>query len=327
MSYKLQLSHEKMDENFRKVATEQINKALGEIQANELGDDKKVHQLRKRFKKIRALLRMFRGSFGNYKKENRFFRDLGRKLSELRDAETRLHTLEKLQTDYEQEIKLKVFKKADDQLLDSKLNQIIAFGREEGDFDTIEESLKASLSRVKAWKLEKKGFESIEDGLLKTYSRARKNHKKIDGSSKPQDFHQWRKRAKYFRYQLKLLRNLWPEALNFERKAWHKLTDDLGDDHDLHVLAKAIKKMKDLNKKEKQLLMALSEAKHRDFRQKSFLLGNYLISEPPELKLKRFKNYWQASLTQKEAESEVDDSKVFPSTPKLLDSEPSYIDH
>jgi len=80
-------------------------------------------------------------------------------------------------------------------LLDSKLNQIIAFGREEGDFDTIEESLKASLSRVKAWKLEKKGFESIEDGLLKTYSRARKNHKKIDGSSKPQDFHQWRKRA------------------------------------------------------------------------------------------------------------------------------------
>jgi len=117
------------------------------------------------------------------------------------------------------------------------------------------------------------------------------------------------------------------KSLNFERKAWHKLTDDLGDDHDLHVLAKAIKKMKDLNKKEKQLLMALSEAKHRDFRQKSFLLGNYLISEPPELKLKRFKNYWQASLTQKEAESEVDDSKVFPSTPKLLDSEPSYIDH
>ncbi len=327
MSYKLQVSSGKIDESLQEVAKEQIKKALDEIQSSELSDDKKVHQLRKRFKKIRALLRVFRGSFPDYKKENKYFRDLGRKLSELRDAETRIQTLESLQNDYEKEIKLRVFRKAEDELLDGKLNHILAFSRKEGDFETIEDSLNSSLDRIKGWKLEKSGFDSIEEGLMKTYSRARKNHKKLDADSKPEDFHQWRKRAKYFRYQLKLLRNLWPEAMNFERKAWHQLTDDLGDDHDLHVLAGNIQKMKGLKKKEKQLLMSLIELKHREFRRKSFLLGNYLVSEALELKLKRLKKYWQASLTEEEIEPEVDDSKISPSTPKLLEKQPSYLNH
>jgi CHAD domain len=52
--------------------------------------------------------------------------------------------------------------------------------------------------------------------------------------------HEWRKQAKYLRYQLDLLRPLAPTALTPLAKTIDRLGDLLGDDHDLAVLRREV---------------------------------------------------------------------------------------
>src|SRR5262249_3257299 len=52
--------------------------------------------------------------------------------------------------------------------------------------------------------------------------------------------HEWRKRAKYARHHFELLRKVAPTALRPVAKAWSRLGDGLGDDHDLAVLRAAL---------------------------------------------------------------------------------------
>jgi CHAD domain-containing protein len=46
-------------------------------------------------------------------------------------------------------------------------------------------------------------------------------------------FHEWRKRAKCHRYQLRLLQDAWPGPLAAWRAEARELLDRLGEDHDL----------------------------------------------------------------------------------------------
>ncbi|MCB0855535.1 MAG: CHAD domain-containing protein, partial [Bacteroidetes bacterium] len=65
-----------------------------------------VHEARKSFKKIRAILRMVRDQIGkeNYQYENVWFRDAGRQISSLRDATALIETLEEIRNKYHDEI-------------------------------------------------------------------------------------------------------------------------------------------------------------------------------------------------------------------------------
>ncbi|MDJ0593815.1 MAG: CHAD domain-containing protein [Pleurocapsa sp. MO_226.B13] len=92
MTYRLQ-AHESLPQAINRIATEQIEKAIGELAATEeLGVDEAVHQARKRLKKTRAVIRLVRDRLGKetYKQANARFRDLGRTLAELRDSLVRI---------------------------------------------------------------------------------------------------------------------------------------------------------------------------------------------------------------------------------------------
>ena len=98
MTYRLQ-AHESLPQAINRIATEQIEKVIGELAATEeLGVDEAVHQARKRLKKTRAVIRLVRDRLGKetYKQANARFRDLGRTLAELRDSLVRIKTLDSL---------------------------------------------------------------------------------------------------------------------------------------------------------------------------------------------------------------------------------------
>ena len=63
----------------RRVAREQLSKAIREIEDRTLDTDSTVHQVRKRIKKLRGLLRIVRPGLGKvYKRENDSLRDAAR---------------------------------------------------------------------------------------------------------------------------------------------------------------------------------------------------------------------------------------------------------
>jgi hypothetical protein len=81
-----------------RVICEQLERARGEVADSELDRDACVHQVRKRCKKIRAVLKLVRDSFPDYRRGNRFFRDLARSLSDARDATVMVECLDGLRS-------------------------------------------------------------------------------------------------------------------------------------------------------------------------------------------------------------------------------------
>src|SRR6056297_1051257 len=96
MSYSVE-PEESVQETVIRVAREQIGKAVDEIEDEELDRHETVHQVRKRCKKLRGLVRVVRPAIGDaYDRENACFRDAARSLSSLRDAQSLIDTLDDL---------------------------------------------------------------------------------------------------------------------------------------------------------------------------------------------------------------------------------------
>jgi hypothetical protein len=79
-------------------------------------------------------------------------------------------------------------------------------------------------------------FSAVAGGLCKTYGRGRNALHAAYAEPSDESFHEFRKRAKYHWYHLRLLRRIWRDMLGVQREAADELSDLLGDDHDLAVL-------------------------------------------------------------------------------------------
>lgn len=75
MSYQLE-STEKLSTGLKRIVREQIDDAIHQLTDLPDGQAEAVHDVRKRFKKIRAVLRLVRDEIGSdvYKRENVFYR-------------------------------------------------------------------------------------------------------------------------------------------------------------------------------------------------------------------------------------------------------------
>lgn len=109
MSYYIQ-SHETLPTAITRIAQEQRQKAEAALKHKE-NRHAGIHKARKHFKKLRALMRLVRDELGAkaYKKQNVFYRDLGRRLSDLRDATSLLEALEMLHEEYGTFVKKQAF--------------------------------------------------------------------------------------------------------------------------------------------------------------------------------------------------------------------------
>lgn len=109
MGYRFEVG-EALSLNSRRVANEQLSKAITELDDADLDVDEKVHQIRKRCKKLRALLRLIRPALGNtYSIENKRFRNVARKISYVRDVQVLVETFDDLSKHYADQMKESAF--------------------------------------------------------------------------------------------------------------------------------------------------------------------------------------------------------------------------
>src|SRR5918999_3919048 len=97
MSRKYRLGEgEAVPEGVARIARGRIDHALDELCGkSDSSPEEAVHEARKDMKKLRALLRLVRGEVGDktYRRESDAFRDAGRELAGVRDADVMLATL------------------------------------------------------------------------------------------------------------------------------------------------------------------------------------------------------------------------------------------
>ena len=295
MSYQLK-TDEKVEQGIQRMVKEQADKAIEALENPEEDYHEAVHEARKRFKKIRALIRLVRSELGAvYQEENTAYRDLGRQLSDLRDCTSMMETIKRLKNKFH-DLEEEAFHKALHQL-DLKRTEQLNVLRDKALIREILKELRKAKKRVDAWNIKSKGSVAVAPNLEKVYKRGKNALDTAYREPTVENFHEWRKRVKYLRYHTRILRGIWPGYMKAFRKELKALSDYLGDDHDLAVLKEAIekKKIEFENEDTRQMLMGLIHKEKKWLLKQAHPLGQKIYIEKPKHFIRRHQAYFQIS--------------------------------
>ncbi len=305
MSYQLD-PDKKLDQEVRRVTQEQLEKAVDSLDHRNVDLAEAVHDVRKRLKKIRAVIRLVRDELGGeaYREENTFFRDLGRRLSDLRDSWVRVETVTQLETGFEEILDDGALRPVRRRLLARHKRLLRKMRREQAVFEEVRAELVRSRQRVEEWDIGsgEDAFERVRPSLRRVYKRGRKALCKAQKDPTSENLHEWRKRAKYLWNHLRLLKPLWPEVLSATGEEIHILTSYLGDDHDLAELEHSLRRAEvapgdELSEPEEsamQALWGLSCRRRLELQEKAWPLGHRIYAEEPDDFVNRIGGYWNA---------------------------------
>lgn len=280
--------------NIREVGKEQLDKALASLGTIQDEPDAAIHDVRKRLKKLRALVRICRHELGEeyYKERNICFRDAGRRLSNLRNLSSMQSTLQLMHERYHEGLKANAFKGIAKQLQQEKEEEVKRHITVGDVGSALREVLEAEAAELPNWPLENEHFYQIVPAIQKVYKRGYKAFHKAVKKPDAVNKHEWRKRVKYLGYHIRLLRPLWPTMWKSYAKEWHHLGQILGDDHDLAVLQHTIGTEAFIQEEETacRLLEGLTINESRELEEKAFITGHRLFAEEPAAFGKRIKN-------------------------------------
>jgi CHAD domain-containing protein len=286
-SYELRRDEE-LGAGLKRVAAGRAEKALERLREEE-DRAQAVHGARKDLKKLRTVLRLARDELPSalYKEEARRYRDAGRALSASRDATVKLKTLDRL---------------AEAEGLPGEAIEawraILARDREAAvnlaaDEEAVIEQLEAGLASIRQWPLEGDSWRMIGGAVRRTYRRGRRAMRAAESEPSEEDLHRWRKRGKDLWYGLTLLNGAWSAPLRAAAEEAHRLTELLGDHHDLALLRADLRERR-LGEEETHSLEAAIDTRQSELAGEAFDLGRRLYAERPKAFERRLRRYWQA---------------------------------
>jgi CHAD domain-containing protein len=286
-TYKLKAG-ETVPRGIARIARGRIDHALDELEGrSDSSPEEGVHEARKDMKKLRAVVRLVRDEVGDhvYRRENDCFRDAGRELSGLRDADVMLSTLATLDTGIPEEAVGELR-----QALEAHKIRTAAGARQQASAQVVE-ILTTARRRIGRWPLDGDGFEAVAGGLERIYRRGRKDFLRARAEPTTENLHEWRKRVKDLWYHLTILRTAWPPVMDALADEAHTLSEHVGDDHDLSVLLAWAEE----NAPDSAAAIAGPVERRRDELQaKAFELGARLYADKPGAFMRRLEGWWDA---------------------------------
>jgi CHAD domain-containing protein len=290
---------EAVPQGIARIAYGRIDHALDELRGkSDSSPEEAVHEARKDMKKLRALLRLVRGDIGDkrFRRESTCFRDAGRELAGLRDADVMLATLADLEQRYDGDLPTEAAGGLRTALEAHKI-RTTAGSRRQAAKPAIA-ILREARGRVEDWTLEHDGFAAVEDGLERTYRQGRRAWRAAADEPSTEKLHEWRKRVKDLWYHLSILERAWPPVMEALADETHELSDRLGDDHDQTVLLAWAEEHAPTPE-----LEPLVARRRRELQQDAFAYGARLYAEKPRRFVARIESWWSASAGAARAEA------------------------
>jgi CHAD domain-containing protein len=284
----------------RRIARELVERAIASAERRDgQAVDDAVHDVRKRCKKVRALLRLARGVVGKdvRSSENDAFRDIAHNLSAARDAQVMLDTLEGLRDDGEDGGGEHdgAFARCRQVLVDPPAPDQPAPQQNEPDLAAAAAALRASLDRIDGWPTDNDEYSALSDRLRRTYTRGRAARRRALRKRTDEAMHEWRKRAKDLWYHTRLLKGAWPKLLQPAAKQLSNLTDLLGDGRDLSVLRSTLLERSDAIGDEAAVTAVLEriDQRRRKLHKRAKALSARIYAETPAAFAQRMNAYWK----------------------------------
>lgn len=290
MSYHFTSGDKSVQAAVRRVALDQIDAAIAEIDSAELSREQVVHQVRKRCKKLRALVRLIRPGFDDYVRENAAFRDMARTLGGVRDQDVLIETCDKISACYGKDADTEALQAVRTILLADKQDAANGALLDER-LATFRQAMMQARQRAEFWIVRDDGFAALSGGLRTMLKQAGRTMAAAREKPTAETMHEWRKRVKYHWYHARLLRSIWPAAMQAHLAAASELADLLGDHHDLTVLRERLTELPHLHGARSVDKMAAKREK--ELAEEIFQKGALLLAERPKALARRWGRYWQ----------------------------------
>jgi CHAD domain-containing protein len=296
-AFRLRLD-ERVPDGIRRIARGQLHDAHEELDgtpSRRLGEA--VHATRKRFKRLRATVRLARDAIGEptYDRENTALRMAGRRISAPRDAQMLLATLDTLTERFADELPASATSALRDRLERDRRIATTALTDTGGDIDATRAAIAGALARTPAWTFERDGFDAIRPGLKRIYRRGRQSMRAAREDPTPENLHEWRKRTKDLWHATQIVGDARPERLDGFAKRAHKLADLLGDGHDLELLREYVEAHPQTVSHEpsRKALLAIIDRRSDKLRGKALKRGAKLYRRKPGTFVERIERGWR----------------------------------
>lgn len=219
----------------------QVDSGIAHLATQDEDPVEAVHETRKALKRIRTTLRLLRRALGGsrFKQENRHFAELGRKLAPARDAHILVKSAERLAkhaagSPYAEAVApvlLALKERLPVQPLDEELlHELVS-------------SLQSARERLEGYlkELSPRGVRaSFDRGVRRMMKKGKAAYALAYAEPSDDNFHSWRKRVKDLYYSTCLLHLTRPNKLAPLIDTLDGLSDSLGDEHDLSILASTL---------------------------------------------------------------------------------------
>lgn len=292
----------------RRVCLEQFDRAIHGLTRHP-DPDAGVHEARKAMKRLRALLRLVRDELGYfaYRQENVVLRDVARRISAARDPKVLMSALNGLGADFpdvsaEVHLAPRAVLEADHRRARRETFD------DRGLMSGLVTTLRCSRRRFAARPVGttatddrrtpiRDDFSAVAGGIRRVYRRGRRAMQSVLKHRTDERLHEWRKRAKYLRYQMESLQPIHPAYLDDLAGGLNDLGELLGTDHDFAVLEGMVAERPAMTDGgvRRRVLLALIARRRLELQQPAIELGRGLYAVEPDAFVDRIGVLWAAA--------------------------------
>jgi CHAD domain-containing protein len=254
-----------------------------------------IHCARKDIKKARAVLRMVRSNIvrKEFRRFTKLLREAASHLAAPRDAYVKAKALTNLARHFKGQLAPGALRHIRSQLRRASDDETKRFVKEKR-AKAVERLLRSVAKEFECLEISGKGWKAIGPGVKSAYSEGRRAYQTVLKDPAPENFHEWRKRAKDLSYQVSLLRPVWPEQMDAIARELETLGEYLGDDHDLFILQQSVQEQcaGDGDQRELEILHGLIDERQRELRSAAVALGTRFYAEKSSTFCERLGGYW-----------------------------------
>lgn len=281
----------------RRVIAELIARALRCVEDPHPPLAQRVHFARTSCKKIRAALRLIRSSEPKtWRRENAWFRDTARALAELRDTTVLPQTLRTLLTASRQGASGHEGTAVQRALLAQRRRAVADAANTKDLVEDVTARFRAAERRLATWTPALAAKDAVDE-FRRSYRQARDALRAAESCATSDTLHAYRKRAKTHGYHCRLLRCAWPTVMRARQHELDELSELLGEEHDLVVLADWLKAHAATGKARlpQRQLQRMIRTRRAALCERSFLLGARLFTDKPSIVAQRMLAWWHTA--------------------------------
>ena len=267
-----------------RILLEQNRRALQLLRDSSDHPAGRIHRSRQCFKRIRAVLRLVRDAAPYvYQVENRFYRDVSRRLSQVRDAEAVVEAIDQLEQASDQpgwRESLGMLKTGFQGRAQIESAAYVP-GLASGPMASICADLETANDRLIVLPLRGLSKKSLKHAARKTSKKCARAFAEVRDIEDPEAFHAWRKQVKASFHHARLMQQITPSWSQRYGPPLRELAEYLGQMQNLYVLKNALRAESDELGIDIHLqrLRNTIELSHADLRRRATELGDRLFAD------------------------------------------------